>query len=231
MKILIPPSEGKSEENTTSIKFKDTNYKFTEEVRGILNNLSDYDTSNLQKIYGTSIEKSKDLHIKNLRIFESECSPAMNRYTGVVYNNLNPLNLDKNSKEFLNENFLIASALLGLVSPNELIPFYKLKMNVFKLFDYWKPIFTNFLKNEDLIVDLLPEIHRKSYKSENVLKINFLFIKSGEKISSGHNGKAIKGQYLRYVVENQISTEKGLKSFSQDGFEWSKKDQGYIKEV
>ena len=29
MKILIPPSEGKSEENTTSIKFEDTNYKFT----------------------------------------------------------------------------------------------------------------------------------------------------------------------------------------------------------
>ena len=36
MKILIPPSEGKSLINTSSVKFKNTNYKFNNEVKNIL---------------------------------------------------------------------------------------------------------------------------------------------------------------------------------------------------
>ena len=126
MKILIPPSEGKSSKNKTSIKFKDTNNKFIGKINDLINQLSKYKSSDLQKIYGVTKEKSIELHNQNLNIFESECSMAIDRYTGVVYNNLNPASLDKRSNEFLNKKILITSAMLGLISPNELIPLYKL---------------------------------------------------------------------------------------------------------
>ena len=229
MKILIPPSEGKSLINTSSVKFKNTNYKFNNEVKGIIKMLNNCKPDDLQKIYGTSIEKCNELHKNNLNIFESECSMSMERYTGVVYNYLDPSSLEKKSYDFLRENFLITSALFGLVSPNDFLPFYKLKMNVLRLHEYLNPIFTEYLKNEELIIDLLPEIHRKSYKSKNILKINFFFKKKGKIVSSGHNGKAIKGKYLRYIVENQITTIEGFKSFSQDGFIWHEK--GFLKEI
>ena len=40
MKILIPPSEGKSSKNKTSIKFKDTNNKFIGKINDLINQLS-----------------------------------------------------------------------------------------------------------------------------------------------------------------------------------------------
>ena len=139
MKILIPPSEGKSSKNTTSIKFKDTNSKFEDAINHLIIKLSEYKPLEIQKIYGVTNEKSVKLHEQNLNLFESECSPAIERYTGVVYNNLNPESLDQKANNFLEENFLITSALLGLVSPSDLIPLYKLKMNILRLHDYWNP--------------------------------------------------------------------------------------------
>ena len=229
MKILIPPSEGKSSKNKTSIKFKDTNNKFIGKINDLINQLSKYKSSDLQKIYGVTKEKSIELHNQNLNIFESECSMAIDRYTGVVYNNLNPASLDKRSNEFLNKKILITRAMLGLISPNELIPLYKLKMNVLRLHDYWKLLFTEYLAKEDLIIDLLPEVHRKSYDSKNIFKINFYFEKNGKLISSGHNGKVIKGKYLKYIVENQIDRLDGFKSFNEDGFKWQ--NNGFIKKI
>ena len=44
-------------------------------------------------------------------------------------------------------------------------------MNVLRLHDYWKLLFTEYLAKEDLIIDLLPEVHRKSYDSKNIFKI------------------------------------------------------------
>ncbi|MEC7880955.1 MAG: YaaA family protein [Chloroflexota bacterium] len=229
MKILIPPSEGKSSKNTTSIKFKDTNSKFRDAINHLIIKLGEHKPLDLQKIYGVTSEKSVKLHEQNLNLFESECSKAIERYTGVVYNNLSPESLDHKANKFLEENFLITSALLGLISPNDLIPAYKLKMNVLRLHDYWNPLFTDHLSKEDLIIDLLPEVHRKSYHSKNIFKINFYFEKNGKLVSSGHNGKAIKGRYLKYIVENQIDNLDGFKSFNEDGFKWQ--DNGFIKKV
>lgn len=223
MKILIPPSEGKSLLNTSSLKFKDTNNKFIKDIILVLNKLRNLTDSDLVKTYGTSNDKSKKIHDQNLNLLNSKCSTSIERYTGVVYNNLNPIDLDEESRKFFNKNFLITSAMLGLVSPNEMIPFYKLKMNVLKLVDFWRPIFSTFLEKEDLIVDLLPEIHRKSYESNNILKINFYFEKNGKMISSGHSGKAIKGKYLRFIVNNQIEDPDDLTRFNEDGFIWDGK--------
>ena len=75
----------------------------------------------------------------------------------------------------------------------------------------------------------MPEVHRKSYHSKNIFKINFYFEKNGKLVSSGHNGKAIKGRYLRYIVENQIDNLDDFKSFNEDGFKWQ--HNGFIKKV
>ena len=45
-------------------------------------------------------------------------------------------------------------------------------MNVLSLTDFWKNDISNQLKNEELILDLLPATHRKVLKLEkNILKI------------------------------------------------------------
>ena len=105
--------------------------------------------------------------------------------------------LTEDAKDFMDKHVGIFSGLFGIVSPKTLIPNYKLKMNVQALQHFWRPILTNILKEEDLVIDLLPQVHRKSYdkKGVNVVEVEFLiFNKNSQKTSSaGHYGKAVKG--------------------------------------
>ena len=138
MLILIPPSEGKSSKNTTETKFDDTNFIFSKQVKEIVEILKDK-KEEIEKIYGTSLEKSKDLQEKNLSVFSNTCSKAIERYTGVVYNQLDLNNYSEESKNYFNSKIRIFSGLFGMVKPNTLIPDYKLKMNVLGLTKFWSP--------------------------------------------------------------------------------------------
>ena len=72
-----------------------------------------------------------------------------------------------------------------------------------------------------MVVDLLPQVHRKAYKpSDNVKKIDFIVIKKGKKSSAGHFGKAVKGQLVKYIVKNQITSIDDFGEFNFDGFKW-----------
>ena len=57
-----------------------------------------------------------------------------------------------------------------MVTPLTLIPEYKLKMNVLSLDHHWKDVITESLKDEDVVVDLLPQVHRKAYNAGKMLK-------------------------------------------------------------
>jgi len=230
MKILIPPSEGKTATEEYTKTFKETNSPFMEPITKIIDSLNNLDPSRLTKIYGTSTEKSLGLHQINLNIFDSLCSKAINRYTGTVYKSLDPASFDGLSKNYLNENVRITSALMGLISPDTLIPNYKLKMGVLNLSEFWNPYFSRILSNEDLIIDLLPQIHRKSYtKTDNTILINFNVKKNGKIVPAGHFGKVIKGKFLKYIVSNRITDFNELIKFQEDGFAWDQSNTAFIK--
>ena len=143
MKYLIPPSEGKSLDNTLDCIFKDTKFPLFDSVEKILNLLkTKKSNSSIQSIYGTSLEKSFDLHNSNLNILNSPCSQAIDRYTGVVFKNIDWSSFNEKMKIFFNNNFFIFSGLFGVVTPISKIPFYKLKMNVLALYKFWNPILT-----------------------------------------------------------------------------------------
>ena len=65
MKILIPPSEGKSSNNSTDTKFKNTDNIFFKEIRQVIKQLKELEVSELPKIYGTSEEKANKIHQMN----------------------------------------------------------------------------------------------------------------------------------------------------------------------
>ena len=230
MKFLIPQSEGKSKNNSIEILFKDTKFVFQNNIKDILSQLKSVKKDRLKSIYGVTIDKALLLHKINLNIFNSKCAYAIDRYTGTVFKNLNWNTLDDQNKKFMDEHFYIFSGLFGMVKPLTLIPDYKLKMNVLSLYKYWQKYITPVLEKEDIIYDLLPQIHRKSYLAgENVCKIDFILIKNGKKISAGHFGKTVKGQFIRYVCKNKITRINEFKNFSYDGFYWDK--DLFIKEV
>ena len=229
MKYLIPPSEGKSKVRNSKIKFKDTNFIFERQVNQVVRLLELIDEEDLTSIYGTSQEKSLAFHRQNQDVFNSYCTSAIERYTGVVYKNLDWESFDNKQREFMDKNFYIFSGLFGLLTPLTQIPDYKLKMNVLSLDYHWNEIITNVLKDEDVVIDLLPQVHRKAYKStSNVKKIDFYVVKKGKKSSAGHFGKAVKGQLINYIVKNKIISTDQFNNFNYDGFQWD--GEVFIKE-
>ena len=229
MKYLIPPSEGKSKIQSNKTKFKDTDFIFKRHIEQIVTLLELIDEEDLTSIYGTSEEKSLAFHRQNQDIFNSHCAHAIERYTGIVYKNLDWDSFSDSEKEFMDNHFYIFSGLFGMVTPLTLIPEYKLKMNVLSLDHHWKEILTNELKDEDVVVDLLPQVHRKAYKAgKNVKRIDFFVIKKGKKSSAGHFGKAVKGQLVNFIVKNKITSIDNFDKFGYDGFKWD--GEIFIKE-
>ena len=229
MKYLIPPSEGKSKINPENIIFSDTKFKFEDHVKKVVTLLELIDDEDLRSVYGTSTEKALNFHRQNQDIFKSRCAKAINRYTGVVYEHIDWDSLSEDSKNFMENNFFIFSGLFGIVTPMTLIPDYKLKMNVLSLQHHWSPILTEVLKEEDVIIDLLPQVHRKAYKpSNNVISVDFQVINKGKKTAAGHFGKAVKGEFVRYIAKNKITSIDEFSGFEYEGFKWD--GNAFVKE-
>ena len=224
MKFLIPPSEGKAKVKPSNVLFSETDFALEEHVQQVVDLLDLIDDEDLQSVYGTSQEKSELLHRQNQDIFKSRCAPAINRYTGVVYQHIEWETLDEDARKFLNENFLIFSGLFGVLSPQTPIPNYKLKMNVLSLQYHWNPIITEELKDEDLIIDMLPQVHRKAYTpGKNVKQIDFIVKSDGKNKAAGHFGKAVKGKLIRYIAQNKVTDLEGFYGFEYQGFKWDGK--------
>ena len=230
MKFLIPPSEGKSKIKSTNIKFSETKFIFEQQVKQIVTLLELIDEEDLTSIYGTSQEKSIAFHRQNQDVFNSPCAPAIERYTGVVYEHINWSSLSEKAKDYMEKYIYIFSGLFGLLTPKTLIPEYKLKMNVLSLQHHWCPFLTEALKNEKVIIDLLPQVHRKAYNpnKENVILVDFLILNKGKKTAAGHFGKAVKGEFIRYLSKNNITNIDDFAGFEYEGFKWD--GASFIKE-
>ena len=224
MKILIPPSEGKAKVRSLDILFRDTNFKFAKYTQQIVDLLNLIENEDLTSVYGTSQEKAIMFHRQNQDVFNSKCVPAIERYTGVVYNHIDWSTLNPKARTYMKKHIIIFSGLFGLLSPNTMIPDYKLKMNVLSLKSLWGPIISDHLKDEDIIFDLLPQVHRKAYKpNKNTVQIDFLVRTKGKTSAAGHFGKAVKGQFIRFLASNQITNMNDFKDFEYDGFKWDGK--------
>ena len=224
MKILIPPSEGKAKVKSSDIYFKNTNFKFAKYTQQIVDSLNLIENEDLTSVYGTSQEKAIMFHRQNQDVFNSKCVPAIDRYTGVVYNHIDWQTLNAKSKKYMNNHIIIFSGLFGLLAPDTLIPDYKLKMNVLSLKNLWSPIISNYLKDEEIIFDLLPQVHRKAYTpNKNTIKVDFLVRHKGKTSAAGHFGNAVKGQFIRFLAQNNVKSIKEFSLFEYDGFKWDGK--------
>jgi len=230
MKILIPASEGKAKVSSSSnVKFEETDFIYANEVQQVVNLLELIDEEDLRSIYGTTNEKSILFHRLNQAVFKSKCVPAIQRYTGVVYENVGWESMTEKAKAYMQNHILIFSGLFGMLKPLTPIPNYKLKMNVLSLQHHWRPILTEALNKETLIIDLLPQVHRKAYSpNKNSLKVDFSVMTKGKKIAAGHFGKAVKGQFIKYLAENNIQSINDFNGFEYDGFKWDKTQ--FVKE-
>lgn len=221
--LLLPPSEGKNvggDKSYLEIKDKkEHNYfKELEEHRFfIINRLREFlerdnrlSQEKVLKVKGNNFEDSKN---HNLTILNSPCIEAINRFSGVMFKSIS---YDSLNKDNFDESVIFVDAVFGLLKPLDLIPNYKLMMGSnfldVKTVKFWNNNLKSILSREfedKFVIDLLPNIHREVIDYDDIVSVYFF---EGDK-NVGHKSKKLKGEFVKFVCDNEFVDLDVLKSF------------------
>lgn len=221
MLILLPPSEGKNPAAGAG-RFLSQAPDYARDAEGVVTWLQDRAPEELSKLYKVKdTAKAAAIHDMNLAALDGPTLPtlpALDRYTGVVYEHMG-LD-DPHIRRAAGKRVLIVSGYFGLIPASLAIPDYKLPLNPW-LLRYWKGINTQRLqeraKNKP-VLDLLPQSHQKALEYPHLLRVDFRV--AGGARAAGHFGKAIKGKFVRWLLENNINQPSRFAEFTEDGYRW-----------
>lgn len=202
MKILflLPPSEGKNSEGIWAKQ--ELSFDFDKPCE-IAKNVTEKDLKCTGKRYEEGVNLNKQL----VSMTQLEVKPAIERYSGVMYNAIYYQGMNKEWKNYFEQNFLIFSGMYGILKPLDKIGNYKLPIETKGLAKYWQTDITNALNNTDAdyIVNLLPLSYQKmiDFKSLKpwVININFLTEKNGKIVKISHWVKKIKWEWIKNICE------------------------------
>ena len=149
--------------------------------------------------------------------------PAIERYTGVLYKELDAASLPAVARRRLDRSLLTVSGLWGLVAPQDPIPYYKLKMSasasrIGKLSTWWRPQLTAALQERAkgaVIWDLLPIEHAAAWSPDQLdphrrITVRFLD-RDGKAVS--HWNKLLKGSLVRWLAITGATDPEALAAF------------------
>jgi cytoplasmic iron level regulating protein YaaA (DUF328/UPF0246 family) len=128
--------------------------------------------------------------------------PAWRRYTGVVWEHLDPASLTAAQRRRI----VVVSALMGAVGGDEPVPDHRLKLSVSlgrlgRLDRWWRPAVTEALalRGRGPIVDLLPREHAAAVDWDVLAERREVLRVPG--VGTGHAGKADKGRLARALLQ------------------------------
>lgn len=184
MLVLLPPSEGKARPETGG----------------------PVDLGSL--VFAEHLGEPRDRVIDALdpQIREAPAAPAAEVYTGVLFQRLELARLPARARRRV----LIASALWGMVRPDDRIPYYKLppkeKMKgIGPLAKYWRPALAAALpdKRGELIVDMRSGAYSTMWKPQQatLLPVRAFTEGDGERKAVSHMAKAVRGDVARALLQ------------------------------
>jgi len=133
-------------------------------------------------------------------------APAAEVYTGVLFKRLALPKLPAKARRRV----LIASALWGVVRPNDRIPYYKLPpkeklAGIGPLAKYWRPALAEVLPDSDgeLILDMRSGAYSTMWKPKRatLLAVRAFTEENGERKAVSHMAKAVRGDVARALLE------------------------------
>lgn len=149
--------------------------------------------------------------------------PAIERYTGVLYQALDAASLAPEARRRLHRNLLTVSGLWGLVAPRDPIPHYKLKLSAAlpplgRLSTWWRPQLTAALAPRArgaTVWDLLPIEHAAAVAWAELAprrRVTVRFLDAQGRAVS-HWNKLLKGSLVRWLVETGVTDPDDVAQF------------------
>ena len=229
MKIIFSPSKEMREENifeNKKIEFTESKFKDkTNILIGILKEKSLSEIENIMKLKGKLLNKT----YKDIQDYDKLKSiPAISMYYGVSFKELNLEDYSEKSLEYLKNNLLILSALYGVLLAFDLVKKYRLDMTMSiidkGLYNFWKKdindYISNILSKDEVLLNLASGEFSKMIDSKkiSIINIDFKEEKDGIYKSVSTYSKKARGQFLNYLVKNQIDNLEDIKKIKLDGY-------------
>jgi cytoplasmic iron level regulating protein YaaA (DUF328/UPF0246 family) len=138
--------------------------------------------------------------------------PAIERYTGVLYDALDHRSLTATQRRLLGDSVLILSGLWGAVAPDDAIPDYKLKMGASlprlgKLSSWWRDDLSAAIADRArsrTVWNLLPIEHAAAWRApDDLQQYSATFLErrpDGALAAVSHRNKFLKGALVRFLL-------------------------------
>ncbi|MEP6759057.1 MAG: peroxide stress protein YaaA [Actinomycetota bacterium] len=215
--ILLPPSEGKAAGGDGPPWARGSlTIDLDTQRRTVIRALA-------EAVKGDETTRAKLLDVKgkalaaataaNRALAKTPTLPAIERYTGVLYDALDHRSLSAAHRRRLDASVVIFSGLWGAVTPADPIPDYKLKMGAAlaplgKLSTWWRePLSAQLteLAAGRHVWNLLPNEHAAAWDPPAALEqwtVRFLQRRNGELTTVSHDNKSLKGELVRFLLDN-----------------------------
>ncbi len=220
MLVVLPPSETKSHGGTEpALDFEALSFPpLTPIRRAIAQDLVALNSEKAPAILGLSAKQQNWVTI-NQHLFTSPCMSAVLRYTGVLYDSLDPTTL---SEESLNR-IAIGDALFGLIKASDLIPNYRLSGSVKlpistprsgvktrpapTMRSRWGAAISAVLAtHEGIVIDLRSGVYQQLGKHPEAITVKVLSqLPDGSRKVVSHFNKHYKGLLARCLVQSPTS--------------------------
>ena len=229
MKIIFSPSKEMREENifkNKKIEFTESKFKDkTNILIDILKEKSIFEIENIMKLKGELLNKT----YKDIQDYDKLKSiPAISMYYGVSFKELNLEDYSEKSLKYLKNNLLILSALYGVSLAFDLLKKYRLDMTMSiidkGLYNFWKKdindYISNILSKDEVLLNLASGEFSKMIDSKkiSIINIDFKEEKDGIYKSVSTYSKKARGQFLNYLIKNQIDNLEDIKKIKLDGY-------------
>ena len=213
-----------------------TEPKFLAQANAHVEQLLQYSVDELQGM----LNINHDIAVENWRRFrqfyDSESLvPAVFAYDGMVFQKLAPRSFGEDDYRYANSHLLIGSFLYGLLRPLDMVHRYRLEGNVelpengVSMFDFWKPILTDWfiskIKADDgILVNLASNEFKNLFDWKRVMKEvtvvtpQFKVEKGGKLSTIVIYTKMCRGAMTRWILQNRITDIEALKQFEYEGY-------------
>ena len=229
MKIIFSPSKEMREENIFEDKeIEFTESKFKDKTNILINTLKEKSISEIENIMKLKGELLNDTY-KDIQDYDKlKYIPAISLYYGVSFKELELEDYSEKSLKYLQNNLLILSAFYGVSLPFDLIKKYRLDMTMSiidkGLYNFWKKdineYISNILDNDEILLNLASSEFSKliDNKKTSMINLDFKEEKDGTYKSISTYSKKARGQFLNYLIKNQVSNIENIKKIELNGY-------------
>ena len=238
MLVLLPPSETKVEGGIpgSRLQLKTLSFPSQLQVRGsLLEQLGELSRDEEKSLRNLKLgPKGRAEVLRNRQVESSPVMPAIERYTGVLFDALGYGALGVGEKDWVVRNTGVFSALFGLVRSGDLIPAYRLshdsRLAGGSLAAQWAVCAPSLWEEtSDFLLDVRSEGYRRLAPIPEGSGVFVAVVREGSRKALGHANKATKGRLVRELAQSRAdfsSTQEFLAWSKDHGWRCEKSSQG-----